>query len=521
MLAPGGDVANDWVAVDFEVGVVAVFRAWPLGPRRPSREACAARVAECARGVRVVEIADDEATIKLALLSGVESCFETLHWRGVEGGSGVGVVAFRSGEELVFSEERILASSADEHVFHRGLVHPALALLPKKRGVRVLLVGFDDGAAARDCLAHGCVQDVCLCPRDEALVDCARAHYESAGALEASRVRVAAPPDFHAFLTNAPEGSFDVVFCDATDDNVDAPALARLAAGALAPGGLVAAYVGGGAAPADGDAALVDGGVARARKIADAVHGAALVYDLPAPNATWEASSSPGFVALVARDPPDRLSELGVLRIPKRVLACGACFGSDEPVLYARLAPALAEALAVAGCESARVLCDAAAPLLFERNRSGAFERGPYRAFLAPPRDRPSDEPPVNMCLERPDFDAPAPPRPSSALVAVPRRAAGQLFALADEGSPPTVADVPPRSPLLGLVDPGDAIVAMFADGDEVAAAAMTRSAFAAAFDRALAENPPWTVFLEIAKNHLTRRKSWSRPGPAALEATL
>ena len=73
----------------------------------------------------------------------------------------------------------------------------------------------------------------------------------------------------------------------------------------------------------------------------------------------------------------------------------------------------------------------------------------------------------------------------------------------------------------MGLVDPGDAIVAMFADGNEVAAAAMTRSAFAGAFDRALAENPPWTVFLEIAKNHLTRRKSWSRPGPAALEATL
>ena len=65
-------------------------------------------------------------------------------------------------------------NSADEHIYHENLVHPAFALAKPQR--RVLILGGGDGLAAREVLKHPTVKELVLCDLDPEMTDLARNH---------------------------------------------------------------------------------------------------------------------------------------------------------------------------------------------------------------------------------------------------------------------------------------------------------------------------------------------------------
>ena len=63
-------------------------------------------------------------------------------------------------------------NSADEHIYHENLVHPAFALASHQR--RVLILGGGDGLAAREVLKYPTVEELVLCDLDPEMTDLAR-----------------------------------------------------------------------------------------------------------------------------------------------------------------------------------------------------------------------------------------------------------------------------------------------------------------------------------------------------------
>ena len=66
-------------------------------------------------------------------------------------------------------------SSADEHIYHELLVHPAMALAAPERR-RVCILGGGDGLALREVLRYGDVESVTLVDLDPEIVELARTH---------------------------------------------------------------------------------------------------------------------------------------------------------------------------------------------------------------------------------------------------------------------------------------------------------------------------------------------------------
>jgi len=63
-------------------------------------------------------------------------------------------------------------NSADEHIYHENLVHPAFTLATNPR--RVLILGGGDGMAAREILKYESVKEIVLCDLDPEMTDLAR-----------------------------------------------------------------------------------------------------------------------------------------------------------------------------------------------------------------------------------------------------------------------------------------------------------------------------------------------------------
>ncbi len=63
-------------------------------------------------------------------------------------------------------------NSADEHIYHENLVHPAFTLAANPR--RVLILGGGDGMAAREILKYESVKEIVLCDLDPEMTDLAR-----------------------------------------------------------------------------------------------------------------------------------------------------------------------------------------------------------------------------------------------------------------------------------------------------------------------------------------------------------
>ncbi len=63
-------------------------------------------------------------------------------------------------------------NSADEHIYHENLVHPAFTLVANPR--RILILGGGDGMAAREILKYESVKEIVLCDLDPEMTDLAR-----------------------------------------------------------------------------------------------------------------------------------------------------------------------------------------------------------------------------------------------------------------------------------------------------------------------------------------------------------
>lgn len=102
------------------------------------------------------------------------------------------VLLLESREVRLYLDGQLQFSSVDEGWYHEALVHPAMALAPRRR--RVLVLGGGDGLAVREILRYPDVESVDLVDIDPLVLRMARRHRALArlnrGALRDPRVRV-------------------------------------------------------------------------------------------------------------------------------------------------------------------------------------------------------------------------------------------------------------------------------------------------------------------------------------------
>ena len=78
----------------------------------------------------------------------------------------------RSHEISCYINGSLQFNSADEHIYHENLVHPAFTLVPNPR--RVLVLGGGDGLAVREILKYRSLKEIVLCDLDPEMTDLAR-----------------------------------------------------------------------------------------------------------------------------------------------------------------------------------------------------------------------------------------------------------------------------------------------------------------------------------------------------------
>lgn len=117
--------------------------------------------------------------------------------------------------KMLVLDDKIQSATLDEHVYHEALVHPAMLLHPNPR--RVLILGGGEGAALREVLRYGMVEEAVMVDLDEEIVALCRQYLPemSRGAFEDSRARLVYG-DAREYLEQSDE-RFDVIVQDITD----------------------------------------------------------------------------------------------------------------------------------------------------------------------------------------------------------------------------------------------------------------------------------------------------------------
>ena len=136
------------------------------------------------------------------------------------------VVTRGDGRTRLFLDGAIQFDTRDEHRYHEALVHPAMALAPRRAAV--LILGGGDGMAAREALRWPDVERVTLVDLDGRVTALFRDHPDLAPlngrALSDPRVRIVAEDAFAWAARD--RGVYDVVVADLPDPST--PALSRL-----------------------------------------------------------------------------------------------------------------------------------------------------------------------------------------------------------------------------------------------------------------------------------------------------
>ncbi|HXE72259.1 MAG TPA: spermidine synthase [Candidatus Nitrosotenuis sp.] len=114
------------------------------------------------------------------------------------------------------------SATADEYIYHETLVHPAMLCHPGPR--RVAVLGGGEGAALREVLRHGSVEEAWMVDLDAQVVEACRRHAPeySQGAFDDPRTRLVIG-DAAEFLEGF-EGKLDVVVSDLTEPRPGNPA---------------------------------------------------------------------------------------------------------------------------------------------------------------------------------------------------------------------------------------------------------------------------------------------------------
>ena len=140
-----------------------------------------------------------------------------------------------------------MVAERDEFFYHENLIHPAAIVHPAPR--QVLIVCGGDGGAAEELLKHPSVESLHLCELDAAVVDIAKAHFQSV------HLDVFDNPKLHLqigdglqFLRTTP-AQFDLIYLDLTDPvgaaaALYAPACYADCKRALATGGALTLHIG-------------------------------------------------------------------------------------------------------------------------------------------------------------------------------------------------------------------------------------------------------------------------------------
>jgi spermidine synthase len=147
---------------------------------------------------------------------------------------------------------RLQSAELDEFVYHEALVHPALVAHPDPR--RVLILGGGEGATLREVLRHPPVSRAVMVDLDGELVEVCRRWLPSfhQGAFDDPRVSLV-HSDGRAWLTEQPDGSFEVIIVDLPEPLEEGPAsllftreMYEIVRRKLAPRGLMSVQSGSG-----------------------------------------------------------------------------------------------------------------------------------------------------------------------------------------------------------------------------------------------------------------------------------
>ncbi|MEL6615112.1 MAG: spermidine synthase, partial [Bacteroidota bacterium] len=129
------------------------------------------------------------------------------------------VTKSKQGDTRLFLDGALQFATSDEYRYHESLVHPAMALAPRRQ--RILVLGGGDGLAAREILKWLEVESITLVDLDPAVTDLAQRHpailAANEGALADPRVEIV-HADAYGYVEDSPL-AFDVVIVDLPDPN--------------------------------------------------------------------------------------------------------------------------------------------------------------------------------------------------------------------------------------------------------------------------------------------------------------
>ena len=154
--------------------------------------------------------------------------------------------------KVLMLDDRLQSAELDEFVYHEALVHPAMVAHPDPR--RVLVLGGGEGATLREVLRHPGVSQAVMVDIDGELVEVCRRLLPvfHQGAFDDPRT-VLVFADGRAWLSDQPDGSFDVIIVDLPEPLEEGPAsllftreMYRLVRTKLGPGGVMSVQSGSG-----------------------------------------------------------------------------------------------------------------------------------------------------------------------------------------------------------------------------------------------------------------------------------
>lgn len=135
-----------------------------------------------------------------------------------EGGQeGDHVLIIETNDIRLYLDKQLQFSSLDEQIYHEALVHPALAMVPKRN--RILIVGGGDGFAIREILKYPDVSHIDLVDLDPLILHLAKHQPEiatlNADALHDKRVTIH-QQDIQKFIATE-KNAYDVMVVDLPD----------------------------------------------------------------------------------------------------------------------------------------------------------------------------------------------------------------------------------------------------------------------------------------------------------------
>lgn len=116
-----------------------------------------------------------------------------------------------------------MLSERDEFFYHENFIHPSAIAHPDP--ANALIIGGGDGGAAEELLKHPSIASVVLCELDQAVIDVAKAHFQSVHHDVFAHPKLEVRIGDGVKYVQATDEQFDLVYLDLTDPVGPAEAL--------------------------------------------------------------------------------------------------------------------------------------------------------------------------------------------------------------------------------------------------------------------------------------------------------